>query len=70
MWRPLSPPKLTGLTRGLRFDAQELNGGLGDIGVMIPIVATLIIANGFNPTSVLLVFGATYLLSGLYFRIP
>ncbi|MEO6197943.1 MAG: putative sulfate/molybdate transporter [Dehalococcoidia bacterium] len=69
MWRPLSP-KLTGLTRGLRFDAQELSGGLGDIGVMIPIVATLIIANGFNPTSVLLVFGATYLLSGLYFRIP
>jgi SulP family sulfate permease len=69
VWRPLSP-RLTGLTRGLRFDAQELSGGLGDIGVMVPIVATLIIANGFNPTSVLLVFGVTYVAAGLYFRIP
>src|SRR5574341_2655902 len=66
------PPSLglSRLTRGLRFDARELSGGLGDIGVMIPIVATLIISNGFNATSVLLVFGVTYLGTGLYFRIP
>jgi len=78
-------PNVTGLTtklglrrpsqtlmpfRGLNFDAQELSGGFGDIGVMVPIVATLIISNGFNPTSVLLVFGVTYLFSGLYFGIP
>jgi SulP family sulfate permease len=65
---PLSP--LSRLTGGLRFDAQEMSGGLGDIGVMVPIVATLVITNGFNATSVLLVFGITYLGSGLFFRIP
>jgi SulP family sulfate permease len=58
------------MASGLRFDAQELSGGLGDIGVMAPIVATLIISNGFNATSVLFVFGVTYLATGLYFRIP
>jgi SulP family sulfate permease len=58
------------MASGLRFDAQELSGGLGDIGVMVPIVATLIISNGFDATSVLLVFGVTYLVTGLYFRIP
>ena len=63
-------PALSRLTRGLRFDAQELSGGLGDIGVMVPIAATLIITNGFNATSVLLVFGVTYLGTGLFFRIP
>jgi len=66
---PLSR-SLSRIASGLRFDAQELSGGLGDIGVMAPIVATLIISNGFNATSVLFVFGVTYLVTGLYFRIP
>ncbi len=66
---PLSPARPQP-TSGLRFHGRELSGGLGDIGVMVPIVAVLITQNGFNATSVLLVFGLTHVITGLYFRIP
>ncbi|MFQ6019352.1 MAG: putative sulfate/molybdate transporter [Dehalococcoidia bacterium] len=55
---------------GLSFNLQELSGGLADIGVMVPIVAALILNNGFNPTAVLLVFALTYIGAGLYYRLP
>lgn len=66
----LRSPDLPARIRALRFNATELNGGLGDIGVMAPIVAVLIADNGFNATSVLLVFGITYCVTGLYFGVP
>jgi SulP family sulfate permease len=55
---------------GLRFDLQELSGAFGDIGVLVPIAAALIVTNGFNPTSLFLVFGVAYIGSALYFRLP
>ena len=54
----------------LAFDLQEWSGAFGDLGLLIPVVAALVIKNGFNGTSVLLVFGAAYILSALYYRLP
>src|SRR3990172_3052625 len=52
------------------FDLQEWSGAFGDLGLLIPIVAALVIRNGFDGTSVLLVFGAAYIVSALYYRLP
>ncbi|MBI2172261.1 MAG: sulfate permease [Chloroflexi bacterium] len=49
---------------------RELNGALGDLGVLLPLEAALIAINGLNPTTTLLGVGIIYILSGLYFRIP
>src|SRR3989304_2363312 len=54
----------------LAFDLQEWSGSFGDLGLLIPVVAALVIRNGFDGTSVLLVFGAAYILSALYYRLP
>jgi MFS superfamily sulfate permease-like transporter len=54
----------------LAFDLQEWSGAFGDLGLLIPVVAALVLSNGFNATSVLLVFGAAYILSALYYRLP
>src|SRR3989337_2503735 len=54
----------------LSFDLQEWSGAFGDLGLLIPVVAALVIKNGFDGTSVLLVFGAAYILSALYYRLP
>jgi len=53
-----------------KFDLAELGGALGDVGTLIPLVAALIVVNGLDPTSVFLVLGLAYLLSGLYYRLP
>lgn len=53
-----------------KFDLAELGGALGDVGTLIPLVAALIAINGLDPTSVFLVLGLAYLLSGLYYRLP
>ncbi|MBI4298453.1 MAG: hypothetical protein HY666_01655 [Chloroflexi bacterium] len=49
---------------------KEFSGGLGDLGVLIPLEATLIAVNGLNPTTTLFGVGMVYILSGWYFRIP
>ena len=54
----------------LSFDLQEWSGAFGDLGLLIPITAALVLSNGFNATSVLLVFGGAYILSALYYRLP
>src|SRR3990172_8055727 len=63
-------PRLAAIRLSPRLDLQEFSGGLGDIGVMVPIMATLIVQNGFNATSLLLVFGLTYVATGVYYRVP
>ena len=57
-------------TPRLAFDLPEWSGAFGDLGLLIPVVAALVIKNGFDGTSVLLVFGAAYILSALYYRLP
>lgn len=52
------------------FTIQEVAGSVADLGVMVPLVILLIVKNGMNPTSVLLMVGLSYVLSGLVFRVP
>ncbi|MSQ40238.1 MAG: sulfate permease, partial [Dehalococcoidia bacterium] len=49
---------------------KELSGGLGDLGILIPLEAALVAVNGLNPTTTLFGVGITYILAGWYFRIP
>jgi len=57
-------------TGGFRFDRMELAGSLGDLGTLLPIVVAMILINKLSPTPVFLAFGAFYILSGLYYRLP
>ena len=53
-----------------KFDRGELAGSLGDLGVLLPLMIALITINGLNPISVFLVVGLTYIVAGLYYRVP
>lgn len=53
-----------------RFNLQELGGALGDLGVLLPLMVALILINGLNATSVLILVGLFYIGSGLYYRVP
>lgn len=54
----------------LRFDRHELAGAVGDVGVLVPIAAALVVANGLAPTAVLLPAGLLYLAAGAIYRLP
>ncbi|MEA2452850.1 MAG: hypothetical protein QOG04_1560 [Actinomycetota bacterium] len=49
---------------------QDASGSVGDLGVLAPIVAALVIGNGLDPATVLCGVGALYLLAGWYFKVP
>ncbi|MDP2731189.1 MAG: putative sulfate/molybdate transporter [Dehalococcoidales bacterium] len=53
-----------------RFNIQEFGGALADLGTLLPLMVALILVNGLNPTSVLMVTGLFYITSGLYYRLP
>ena len=53
-----------------RFNLQELGGALGDLGTLLPLMVTLILINGLNATTVLVLAGLFYIGSGLYYRLP
>jgi hypothetical protein len=55
---------------GLRLNRNELAGGLGDAGLMLPIAVALIALNGLAATAVFCGAGLAYVLTGLYFRVP
>jgi SulP family sulfate permease len=54
----------------LRFDRREAAGAVADLGVLLPIAVTLIVANGLSPTAVVLPAGLLYLVAGAAYRIP
>ncbi|MDO8687959.1 MAG: putative sulfate/molybdate transporter [Dehalococcoidales bacterium] len=56
--------------KSFRFNKWELGGALGDLGTLLPLMVALITLNHMNPTSVFLVVGLTYALSGLFYRLP
>ncbi len=56
-----SPPKLT---------RAEVSGAFADLGLLVPLEASLIAVNGLNPTSTLLGAGIAYIAAGWYFRLP
>ncbi len=53
-----------------RFNLQELDGALGDLGILLPLMVALILINGLNATSVLILVGLFYIGYGLYYRVP
>ena len=57
-------------SNSFRFNLQELGGALGDVGTLLPLMVALILINGLNPTSVLILVGLFYIGSGLYYRVP
>ena len=60
--RHLRPP--------LRFDRNELAGAFGDIGTDLPLIVGMILAAGLDSASVLIIFGAMQILTGLVYRLP
>lgn len=52
------------------FSRREIAGALGDIGVLLPLMAGLILVSGLSAFTVFLFTGVTYLAAGLYFRLP
>jgi len=54
----------------LRFDRNELAGAFGDIGTDLPLIVGMILAAGLDSASVLIMFGAMQVLTGLVYRMP
>ena len=55
---------------GIRFDRNELAGAFGDIGTDLPLIIGMIAAAGLDAASVLVMYGAMQVLTGLYYRLP
>ncbi len=53
-----------------RFDRVEFAGSLGDLGTLIPLSVGLILITGLNLTSIFLLVGLFYILTGAYFHLP
>jgi SulP family sulfate permease len=53
-----------------KFSRSELGGALADLGILLPLVVALISINRLDPTTILLLVGLLYIVSGLYYRIP
>jgi len=53
-----------------RLTWSEINGSLGDLGVLLPLAAALITVNGLSATSVFFGVGIAYIATGLYYRLP
>lgn len=55
---------------GMKFNRLEFAGGLADIGVLLPMIATMVAVNGINPFMALLLAGLFYITTGYYYRMP
>lgn len=65
-----APPQHGPGARPRRFDRLEMAGSFGDLGTFLPIVVAMILLNGLSPSAVLLAFGAFYVFTGLFYRLP
>jgi hypothetical protein len=54
----------------IRFDRNELSGSFGDLGTDLPLLVGMVVASGLDATSVLVVFGALQILTGVVYRMP
>src|ERR1700740_1972672 len=64
-----APPAAASAPR-IRFDRNEFSGAFGDMGTDFPLIAGMILAAGLNPASVLTLFGAMQILTGLLYGMP
>ncbi len=53
-----------------KFDRIEFAGSLGDLGTLIPLSVALMVITGLSVTSVLLMAGLFYIVSGIYYKLP
>ncbi|HEX9879851.1 MAG TPA: putative sulfate/molybdate transporter, partial [Candidatus Binatia bacterium] len=60
---------MTDRTR-ISFDRNELAGAFGDMGTDVPLLIGMALAAGLDGTSVLVMFGAMQVLTGLVYRLP
>ncbi|MBI2569689.1 MAG: transporter [Candidatus Schekmanbacteria bacterium] len=54
----------------MRFDRNELAGAFGDVGTDVPLLIGMALAAGLDGTSVLVLFGAMQIFTGLSYRLP
>jgi len=54
----------------VRFDRNEVSGAFGDLGTSLPLIVGMIAAAHLDATSVLVVFGALQIATGLLYRMP
>jgi hypothetical protein len=54
----------------VRFDRNEVSGAFGDLGTSFPLIVGMIAAAHLDATSVLVVFGALQIATGLIYRMP
>lgn len=55
---------------GFRVGLGEATGAVADLGVLVPLAASLILVNGLDPGAVLIGAGLLVLAAGLAFRVP
>ncbi len=53
-----------------KFDRVEFAGSLGDFGTLIPLSVALIMINGLSFSSVFIMVGIFYVVTGLYYKLP
>jgi MFS superfamily sulfate permease-like transporter len=54
----------------VRFDRNEFSGAFGDIGTDFPLIVAMILIAKLDPASVLILFGAMQIFTGLTYGIP
>lgn len=54
----------------LRPTSGDLSGAVADLGIFVPLSAALVLVNGLDVGSVLIMAGLTVVLSGLFFDLP
>ncbi len=54
----------------VRFDRNEFSGAFGDIGTSFPLIVGMILVCGLDATSVLVLYGALQIFTGLYYGMP
>ncbi|MDP2743487.1 MAG: molybdate transporter family protein [Dehalococcoidia bacterium] len=62
--------KMNVLNGRIRFNRNELAGAFGDIGTSLPLIVGMVLANGLDSASVLIVFGALQIATGLLYSLP
>lgn len=53
-----------------RFNRHELAGAFGDLGTDLPLIAAMIVVAKLDAASVLVMFGALQIFTGLWYRMP
>src|SRR5260221_1473310 len=61
-------PKVASARPAIRFDRNELSGAFGDIGTDVPLIIGVALASHLDGASVLIMFGAMQILTGLAYR--